>query len=343
MRVVHCGPVDASRWDAFVARAAGASFYHRFGWKAVNETILDHHTAYLAAIDESGEIRGVFPLVQVKSALFGNLACSMPFVNYGGPVAETPAVEQLLMAEAARVCDAWQVEYLEIRSMRHLGDALPVNEHKVSMTLDLVADPDTLWKNFKTGHRQDIRRGYKNGLTARFGGAELIDPFFDVMAESWQQLGTPFYRKRYFTRLAEAFPGDLRLCVVYAGDRPAAVAFDGIQGTTVEGMWLGTRAEYRNQLVGYVLYWELIKHACEQGYARFHLGRSSVDSGGETFKKKWNANARPLYWHYLLRTRKEMPQLNVNNPKYQRAIALWRRLPPALVRVIGPPIARSIP
>ncbi len=86
------------------------------------------------------------------------------------------------------------------------------------------------------------------------------------MAESWQQLGTPFYRKRYFTRLAEAFPGDLRLCVVYAGDRPAAVAFDGIQGTTVEGMWLGTRAEYRHQLVGYVLYWELIKHACEQGY-----------------------------------------------------------------------------
>ena len=44
------------------------------------------------------------------------------------------------------------------------------------MTLDLAADPEVLWKNFKTGHRQDIRRGYKNGLTARFGGAELLDP-----------------------------------------------------------------------------------------------------------------------------------------------------------------------
>ena len=56
--------------------------------------MLDHRAAYLAAIDERGEIGGIFPLVQVKSALFGNIACSMPFVNYGGPVAETPEVEQ---------------------------------------------------------------------------------------------------------------------------------------------------------------------------------------------------------------------------------------------------------
>ena len=94
MKVVHCGPVDAARWDAFVARTPGASFYHRFGWKVINEEMLDHRTAYLAAVDEAREIRGIFPIVQVKSALFGNLACSMPFVNYGGPVAETPEVEQ---------------------------------------------------------------------------------------------------------------------------------------------------------------------------------------------------------------------------------------------------------
>lgn len=343
MKVVHCAPVDAARWDAYVARTPAASFYHRFGWKGINEDMLDHRTAYLAALGDDDAIVGIFPIVQVKSFLFGNIACSMPFVNYGGPAADTPEAEQALMAEAARVCADWNVEFLEIRSRHHLGDALPVSEHKVSMTLDLDPDSEVIWKGFKTGHRQDIRRGYKNGLTAKFGGAELLDPFYDVMAESWRQLGTPFYRKTYFERIAKVFAGDLRICVVYAGDRPAGVAFDGIQGTTVEGMWLGTRAEYRNQLVGYVLYWELIKHACEEKYTRFHLGRSSVDSGGETFKKKWNASATPLYWHYLLRTRKEMPQLNVNNPKFQRAIEIWRKLPLAVTRVIGPPIARSIP
>ena len=104
------------------------------------------------------------------------------------------------------------------------------------MTVDLVADSEVLWKSFKTGHRQDIRRGYKNGLTARFGGAELLDPFYEVMSESWQQLGTPFYRKQLLRRGSlEAFGDDLRICVVYAGDRPAGVAFDGIQGDDRRG------------------------------------------------------------------------------------------------------------
>jgi lipid II:glycine glycyltransferase (peptidoglycan interpeptide bridge formation enzyme) len=108
-------------------------------------------------------------------------------------------------------------------------------------------------------------------------------------------------------------------------------------------MWLGTRTQYRRELVGYVLYWELIKHACERGLSQFHLGRSSKDSGGEQFKKKWNAEVQQLYWHYMLRTRKEIPALNPSNPKYQLAIKTWRRLPLPLTQMLGPYIARSIP
>jgi lipid II:glycine glycyltransferase (peptidoglycan interpeptide bridge formation enzyme) len=111
----------------------------------------------------------------------------------------------------------------------------------------------------------------------------------------------------------------------------------------VEGMWMGTRAKYRSQLAGYVLYWELIKHACEIGMRHFHLGRSSVESGGEAFKKKWNATATHLHWHYILGRRTELPNLNVTNPRFQLAIRTWRKLPPAIVNAIGPPIARCIP
>src|SRR5690606_32416541 len=103
------------------------------------------------------------------------------------------------------------------------------------------------------------------------------------------------------------------------------------------------RSTYRQQLVGYVLYWELIKDACEQGYRIFHLGRSSRDSGGEQFKRKWNAELVPLYWHYVLRTRTAIPSLNPSNPKYRLAINAWRKLPVPMTRTLGPFIARSIP
>ena len=50
-----------------------------------------------------------------------------------------------------------------------------------------------------------------------------------------------------------------------------------------------------------------------------------------------------LYWHYVLRGRRDVPSLNPNNPKYQLAIKAWRRMPLAMTQTVGPLLARSIP
>jgi FemAB-related protein (PEP-CTERM system-associated) len=339
MRLFAAGISDSEVWDGYVS--AAGSFYHRFAWLAINRKSFGHQSAYLAA-EQDGRIVGVFPIVQVKSLLFGNIACSLPFVNYGGPCGENEEIVRALIAEGARVAEKWGVEYLEIRTRHHLGDGFPTAEHKVSMTVELHSDPDVLWKGFKTGHRQDIRRAYKNGFEARWG-SDLLDDFYQVLLESWRELGTPIYSKQYLKAIVDAFGDSIRICVVYKGTEPAAAAFDGLHRDTVEGMWLGMRASFRKELVGYVLYWELLKNACELGFKRFHLGRSTVQSGGEIFKKKWNASTTQLYWQYILRTRREIPQLNVNNSKYRLAIGAWQRLPLGVTRLVGPLIARSIP
>jgi FemAB-related protein (PEP-CTERM system-associated) len=340
--VVGCDDSHREAWDAYVRRAPGASFYHRYGWRDINREEFGHRSLYLAAFEDD-RIVGVFPIVNVKSRLFGNLACSMPFVNFGGPCGDSEAAEQALIDEAGQYVHRSRMAYLEMRNRRRLSAVLPTSEHKVSMTVDLVPDPDTLWKAFKTDHRRDIRRAYKYGLSARFGGLDLLDPFYDILAESWHGLGTPLYRKRYFERILRTFERECRICVVFAGAELAAAAFDGSHGETVEGMWLGVRDKYRAQLAGYVLYWELIKDACQRGFRRFHLGRSTSESAGEVFKRKWNAVPHQLYWQYLLGTRREIPSLNVENPRYRAAIRLWQRLPVGVVRRIGPSIARSIP
>ena len=131
----------------------------------------------------------------------------MPFVNYGGPCADTPDIEHALLDRARAISRELKLNYLEIRSRRHLGDALPCNTHKVSLTLALRQDPDVLWKAFKTGHRQEIRRGYKHGFVARFGGAELLEPFYEILSESWRNLGTPLYNRHYFRSLLDDLPG----------------------------------------------------------------------------------------------------------------------------------------
>jgi lipid II:glycine glycyltransferase (peptidoglycan interpeptide bridge formation enzyme) len=163
------------------------------------------------------------------------------------------------------------------------------------------------------------------------------------MCHSWRALGTPIYKKRFFRTILEAFGEKTRIFIVYKDNTPIATAFNGYHNDTVEGMWAGVMPEHRRLNSNFVLYWEMIKHACDSGLSEFHLGRSSVDSGGEVFKKKWGAVAHQLYWQYYLPRGGELPQLNVKNPKYQMAISAWRKLPLWTTRLIGPLLARSIP
>ena len=70
---------DASgaEWDAFVDRQRGGSFYHRFGWKRLNESQFGHTTIYLEA--RSGtELVGVLPLVFTRSRIFGWAGRALP-------------------------------------------------------------------------------------------------------------------------------------------------------------------------------------------------------------------------------------------------------------------------
>ncbi|HET7218439.1 MAG TPA: FemAB family XrtA/PEP-CTERM system-associated protein [Vicinamibacterales bacterium] len=342
VHLLRCDDADREAWDDYVSATDRASFYHRYAWREINRESLGHESCYLAAID-AGRVVGILPFVHVDSRLFGNIACSMPFVNYGGPVGDSEEVETQLVTEATRVADEWGVEFLEIRARRHLGDTYPTSLHKVSMTVDLPADPDEMWKGFKTELRQHIRRGYKRGFSVVAGGVELVDDFFSVFAEAWRDMGTPVYSKEYLQRVARVFSGRIRICIAYHDSTPAAGSFQAYDGGIAEGLWLGTRAKYRHDYVGYVLYWELLKDAIAGGCRHFHLGRSTAQSGAEQFKKKWNAYPTQLYWQYVLRTRESIPQLNVMNPKFRLAIATWRRLPLFITNTIGPSLARNIP
>ena len=78
--------------------STGWTHFHLSGWREVMRTALGHETIDLAVRDE-GALKGVLPLVRVRSALFGHYLVSMPFVNYGGPLG-APRRSQALASEA---------------------------------------------------------------------------------------------------------------------------------------------------------------------------------------------------------------------------------------------------
>lgn len=342
MKIIQCGNTESQAWNTFLDSQGCSSFYHLFGWKTIVETCLGHTTYFLAATE--GDIfLGVLPLVYINSRLFGKILCSMPFLNFGGICAVDAGIEAALLDEARHLVDHKKMAYLELRNTQKLHEPLPTSQQKVSMTLTLDSDPDNIWAGFKSKQRKTIRRAYKNNLHVKNGGEELLDHFYTILAKSWRALGTPIYARNFFQNILKTFPDNTRIFMIYHEDKPIAGAFNGYFRDVIEGMWLGVDYSYRSLQPNYILYWEMIKHGCENGYKHFHLGRSSKDSGGEHFKKKWNAETTQLYWQYYLGSVKAIPQLNVHNSKYQLAIRLWKKLPLQMTICLGPQIARSIP
>ena len=343
LAVVSAGADLAAAWDAFLASRPESSFYHLYAWKGINEAEFGHRCEYLVARRADGAIEGVLPLVLVASPVFGRILCSVPFMNYGGPVAATAEAAALLVRHAQELAASSGAEYLELRCAQPLETDMPASLRKISMTVALNANPDVLWDAFGTKHRKNVKRAQKNELDVHIGGVECLDDFYDVIELSWRALGTPLYRKSYFKRVLETFPDHTFVYLCRHKGRPAAVALVGHFNGTVEGMWAGMHPQLRQLQPNYVLYWEMLRHTCQKGFSKFHLGRSTANSGAEEFKSKWNAETHQLYWYFHRPRGGQMPQFNVDNPKYRLAISAWRKMPLWATRIVGPHLARGIP
>lgn len=334
---------DAQLWDRYVLEQKMGTGYHLSAWGGVIERAFGHETIYLMAVDRDGRACGVLPLVLLSSWVFGRFMVSLPYVNYGGVLADGPDVQLALLDEACAQARALKAEHVELRHDCGTSLAWARKDHKVSMRLDLPQDYASLFKGFTPKLRSQIRRGEKEGMTVESGGIELLDAFYDVFARNMRDLGTPVYGKRFFEDILRTFEKDSRLFVVRHETVPAAAGFVYGFRQTLEIPWASSDKRYARYAPNMLLYGSILKHACEHGYRCFDFGRSSKDSGTYRFKEQWGAKPLQLHWHYWLSNGGELPELNPQNPRYQAAIRVWQRLPVTLTNVIGPAIVKYLP
>ena len=85
-----------------------------------------------------------------------------------------------------------------------------------------------------------------------------------------------------------------------------------------------------------------MERARQRGCRIFDFGRSKRETGAFDFKTHWGFEPQQLYYEYFLVRRREMPNLNRLNPRFHAAISAWQKLPLALTRLIGPPVAKYL-
>jgi len=331
----------STEWDSFVREQAGWTHFHLFDWRDVIRRTFGHECIYLAARDEAGGIRGVLPLVRVRSVLCGHYLVSMPFLNYGGPLGDDEA-HGALVDYAVAIAQRDRVTLLELRSRRPLSLSLPVSHRKITLVLDLPpGNPETLWKSLDAKVRSQVRRPQKDGVTVRFG-QEQVEPFFHVFSRHMRDLGTPTQPRRLFETIAARFPDDAWFGCAYLGEQPVAGGCGFLWGTEFEMTWASSLREFSRSAPNMLLYWAFMERAAHEGLSLFNFGRCSPGGGTHRFKLQWGSREERLWWYGLSR-REGVATPSPDDGAYAWGPRVWRRLPLRLATAIGPRIVRFIP
>jgi serine/alanine adding enzyme len=334
----HDGPPDA--WDAFVRGRLGWTHFHLHGWKRVIETVLGHECLYLTACGAVGTLRGVLPLVRVRSALFGHYLVSMPFLNYGGPLGDDDAV-QALAARAEAIAREGGVKLLELRSRVPLPLDLPVSHRKITVVLDLPATAEVLWGALGSKLRSQVKRPQKDGVEVRFG-AEQVEPFFAVFSRHMRDLGTPTQPQALFRAIAETFGPDAWFGCAYYEGRPVAAGAGFRWAREFEMTWASALAAYNRVAPNMLLYWAFMERAIAEGVTLFNFGRCTPGAGTHRFKRQWGSRDEPLWWYQRARTTTAATP-SPDDSAFAWGPRLWRHLPLSLATALGPRIVRLIP
>jgi FemAB-related protein (PEP-CTERM system-associated) len=327
-------------WDAYVQRTNESTFFHRAGWKAVLERAFGHKTHFLYA-EQAGDVVGILPLAQVKSALFGHSLSSLPFCVYGGIVADTDEAATALREEACRLADSLRVGALELRNSQPSNTGWPVKELYYTFRKAIDPDDEVNLKAIPNRQRAMIRKGINEGLHSEWDNGS--DRLYRVYSESVRNLGTPVFSAKYLRLLREVFAEDCSVLMITHQGQDVAGVMNFYFKDEVLPYYGGSTASARSiKGVNHFMYWELMRRSCEQGYKLFDFGRSKAGTGPYSFKKNFGFAPQPLPYEYHLVKSDAVPDVNPTNPKYRLLINTWTRLPLPVANFIGPFLARSL-
>jgi len=302
------------------------------------------HEPYVIQANVDGQLVGALPLVYMQSFLFGKRLVSLPYVNTAGVKANSPEIAQHLVKAAMTLADRLRVKALELRHEERV-DVQGLSEpekQKIQMRLSLPATSELLWKSFDPKVRNQIRKGEKAQLTISWGSLDELGAFYDIFARNMRDLGTPVFGVELFATILTTFPKDAEVCIVRQGSKPVAASLLLHGKGITEVPSASSLREYNSTCANMLMYWHLLQRSIERQQTTFDFGRSSPDSPTYQFKKQWGAQPVPAVWQYYLR-KGSASDLRPDNPKFQRIITLWKKIPVSLSRIIGPAIARGIP
>ena len=333
---------DEARLDAFVRAHPGGRFFHLPKWTAAVEKGTRQKGHYLVA-EQGGAVRGVLPLSEIRSPLFGNALVSAGFGTGGGILADDERAANALADAAWELAGRLGCPTAELR-----GGPVPEGWQAstgiyANFDRAISGDADSLLAAVPKRQRAEIRRAQGFGLESTSStDRRHRDAHYRVYAESVRNLGTPVFPRALFEAMLDAFGDEAWINIIWKDGRPLAALLGFNFAGSCSPYWGGGTREARQWRANDLVYFETIRRGLEQGCTQADFGRSKIGTGPWERKRIWGFDETVLT--YAVRSADGTAPRAVNplDPRYARRIAAWQKLPLWAANRVGPFIARGL-
>jgi len=347
---------DKDAWNQFVEKSEHSSVFHLWEWGELISEVYGHRRYYLL-VEQNGEIVAVFPLIHIKSGLFGDKLISLPFCEHGGAVAERydeaeKNSSESLYAYVRSLAASLDVDYVEVRAPALIGNSTErlfrshgyqKIEHYVTFRLGLDRSCEEIWKSVEGIKRKAVRKALKNNVRVRIAKDEgEVAAFYKLYLETQKRLGSPPHSHEFFKAMwNKLYPiGCLQISLAEYDNE--VIGGNIVLPFRKEIYWWinATKAKYRSLNATNLLLWNTIEFGVNNGFRVFDMGRTRRDSDVYEFKQPWHGLETSL--SDFVYSTKEISLPDPSQRRYVIMSKIWRRLPDAIAEKLGPSIVSRI-
>lgn len=336
--MVVVNPLEYSDWDSLISSDhQDCSFFHSAAWARVLHKTYGHRPQYFCLLIDR-KLNALLPVMEVSSRLIARRGVSLPFSDFCAPLGAQEDIAALFDA-ALEYGKERKWKYFECRN-NHCSLSKANTNTSVAFyghVVELNEDADEMFKRLDSAVRRGIRKAENAGVRITFDNSlDAVRTFYSLHCHTRKRHGLPPQPFRFFENIAKD--------VLAVGHGFVATArVDGKPIAACLFFHFGSEALYKFGASDYafqqfrpnnLVMWEAIKRCNSSGFARLHLGRTSIANGGlRHFKLGFGAREEKIEYRKYDFSKRTFVTSEDRAESWVNQI--FRRFPSSLLRLSG--------
>jgi len=336
MKLEKVDPLAISNWNEYVLDTQFPSIFHTQNWLRVLHESYGYQPYYLGRLENDRLVVSI-PIMEVKSWITGTRGISLPFSDYCDPIISEKDNFSSCFGQMVDIGTERNWRYIEMRCEEDLMGSVSSWNWYYRHVLSLDKDESVIFKKIRANYRAKIRKAIKNNVrTEIFQTPDAMEEYFRLHCLTRKRLGLPpqpeIFFKNIYKEIISKNLGFVALALQDEKCLSGAIFFHfGKQAVYKFG---AMDMKYQKLNPNYLLFWDLIKWLCNNGYRELCFGKTSSDNKGLIqFKDGWGTKQFKIkYYRYDL---KKHSFVQNSNKSIETGYTLFRKMPVSLLKVAG--------